>query len=60
MLEPFMIDKIRQQEEAKKREESRLRLELPVYKEPPEDEDEVDHADDPGRGVIVIDTGCTD
>lgn len=60
MLEPFMIEKIKQQEDAKKRAESKLRLELPVYKEPPEEEGEVDHADDPGRGVIIIDSGCTD
>lgn len=58
MLDPFMIEKIRQQEESlRRREDRRLRLELPVP-EPPEDE-EVDE-EDPGRGVIIIDPGCTD
>ena len=59
MLDPFMIEKIKQQEEAKRREEdNRLRLELPVYEEPPEEEEESE--EDPGRGVIIIDPGCTD
>lgn len=60
MLDPYLIEKIKQQEEAKRREADRPRLQLPIPEQPPEDDQEVSHEEDPGRGVIIIDYGCTD
>ncbi len=63
MLPPFIIDQIRrrEQEERRRLERDRPRVELPVdaYRPAPQpkhgDEDEV--PDDPERGVVILDLG---
>tara|TARA_B100000886_G_scaffold276639_1_gene200595 strand:- start:3209 stop:3385 length:177 start_codon:yes stop_codon:yes gene_type:complete len=56
LIEPFLIDllKRKEQEEREEREQKRPRLELPLYRDPPE-EDEAESDDESDRGVIIID-----
>jgi hypothetical protein len=59
MLPPFIIDQIRRREEESRRQElDRPRLELPVDLYQPEPADAPDDVDVPDRGgVIILDLG---
>jgi hypothetical protein len=61
MLPPFIIDQIRRREEQERRriERDQPRVELPVdaYRPAPQPKREDDEADDPERGVVILDLG---
>jgi hypothetical protein len=63
MLPPFIIDQIRRREDEERRriERDRPRVELPVdaYRPAPQPkrDDEEDEQDDPNRGVVILDLG---
>jgi hypothetical protein len=61
MLPPFIIDQIRRREDEERRriERDRPRVELPVdaYRPAPDPERDDEEDDDPDRGVVIIDLG---
>ena len=58
MTDAFIIDLLIKEERRKReqrREQERPRLELPLYREPPEPYDQEEDKEDGKRGVIIID-----